>query len=302
MNIIYFDIDGTLRDENKGISDRSEYGFGECKRQGIKTVICTGRNQGSIQEDVMELNPDGIISGGGCCISYNRKIVQSTVFTVEMVRAFLKEGEKRKLGISAETKEKVYMNPASALIHRKMFAEKTRGLSEWEKKKIRERNHFLYEDNIQELQLREKTVHKICLIGEKNRIEQCMQSIERPFQMVQFISIGDNWLLECLPKGCSKGSAVTRLNQFLGIEKEDSMSFGDGDNDIDLLNATGIGIAMENGSSRLKQQADAVCGSVEADGIYWELVKRKMIKENEHDREKMVAGRSRISDLSEKFL
>ena len=57
------------------------------------------------------------------------------------------------------------------------------------------------------------------------------------------------------------------------------MSFGDGENDAELLLATGLGIAMENGSAELKKIADAVCGTVQEDGIYKELVNREIIKE-----------------------
>ena len=62
-----------------------------------------------------------------------------------------------------------------------------------------------------------------------------------------------NGFWKCLPTGCNKGNAVRYLNQQLGIEKAESMSFGDGENDAELLLATGTGIAMENGSAELKR-------------------------------------------------
>ena len=44
VKMIYFDIDGTLREENSEITEKTKYAIRECKRQGILTCICTGRN------------------------------------------------------------------------------------------------------------------------------------------------------------------------------------------------------------------------------------------------------------------
>ena len=55
------------------------------------------------------------------------------------------------------------------------------------------------------------------------------------------------------------------------------MSFGDGDNDVDMLKASGIGIAVRGGSRKLTEYADAVCESPMDDGIYRELKRRGII-------------------------
>ena len=186
MKIIYFDIDGTLRDENTGISGKTRYGFCECKRQGIRTVICTGRNQVSIQEDVLDLKPDGIISGGGCFISYDQAIFRAAAFSSEQVVRFLGEGENCKLGISMETKENVYMNTYAAYIHRRMFLEKTKGLSDKERKRIRDQNHFLYQDNLQEIQPGREKIHKVCL----NNASEAWKTHLKWFSLSRSMTIG----------------------------------------------------------------------------------------------------------------
>lgn len=63
--IIYLDIDGTLRDEREGIPESVVWALNECRKNKIQIVICTGRNQTSIQDDVMKLpwdsrEPDGV--------------------------------------------------------------------------------------------------------------------------------------------------------------------------------------------------------------------------------------------------
>lgn len=55
------------------------------------------------------------------------------------------------------------------------------------------------------------------------------------------------------------------------------MSFGDGDNDVDMLKASGTGIAVRGGSRKLTECADAVCESPMDDGIYRELKRRGIL-------------------------
>lgn len=70
-------------------------------------------------------------------------------------------------------------------------------------------------------------------------------------------------LIEVLPKGVTKASAVKRLADELGISMSAVMAFGDYDNDAQLLKEAGLGICVENGSDAAKKAADLVIGSCE---------------------------------------
>ena len=54
----------------------------------------------------------------------------------------------------------------------------------------------------------------------------------------------------------------------LSLSTKDSIAFGDSMNDVEMIEASGLGICMENGYEELKKLADDVCPSVEDDGIY----------------------------------
>lgn len=82
------------------------------------------------------------------------------------------------------------------------------------------------------------------------------------------------WLEIMLP-GITKGSGLHWLSELLHIELSDIMAFGDGENDIDMLQEAGIGIAMGNAMDIVKQAADVVTGGNDEEGIaqalqrYW---------------------------------
>lgn len=53
-----------------------------------------------------------------------------------------------------------------------------------------------------------------------------------------------------------------------GISVHDVACFGDGANDVGMLRAAGIGVAMGNGNPKAKAAADHICGSIDEDGLY----------------------------------
>lgn len=64
-----------------------------------------------------------------------------------------------------------------------------------------------------------------------------------------------------------KGNGLLAMAEALGIDLQQAIAFGDGGNDIPILSAAGIGIAMGNACDEVKQAADYVTSSVDDDGI-----------------------------------
>ena len=100
----------------------------------------------------------------------------------------------------------------------------------------------------------------------------------------------DEEFAKVLPKGCKmarwgthgadiidanggKSVGMRFFGQLLGIKPEEMMAFGDAQNDIDMIQYAGIGIAMGNAEEDLKQIADDITTSVDDDGI-WNALKK----------------------------
>jgi len=73
-------------------------------------------------------------------------------------------------------------------------------------------------------------------------------------------------LVEVMPKGVTKETGIRKLADGMGIPLDEIMAFGDFNNDVEMLAAVGLGLAVENASSRAKTAADLVIGSVEEHG------------------------------------
>ena len=59
------------------------------------------------------------------------------------------------------------------------------------------------------------------------------------------------------------------------------MAFGDGHNDIDMLQFVGIGVAMGNSSDDVKKEADYITDDIDCDGLYKALKEYKVIQKND---------------------
>ena len=160
-----------------------------------------------------------------------------------------------------------------------------------------EENRIRYEDNFSELWKESGKIHKICIIGPKQDIDRIAEHFEEKSEIAQKIEWNGLWYIELLPAGCGKGEAVDFLNDRLGISREESMGFGDGENDIGMLRSVGIGVAVEGAGEGLLKYADSICEKPVDDGIYRELVRRNVIREEiGQNRIKEKIGQSRIEE------
>lgn len=87
------------------------------------------------------------------------------------------------------------------------------------------------------------------------KLEQLAQPLMRP------VISGLPWL-DFLLEGCDKGSAMLELQKKLQVSKAETMSFGDNENDIELLQQSGVRCAMRSGNPKLHRYADYLVDDV----------------------------------------
>lgn len=94
------------------------------------------------------------------------------------------------------------------------------------------------------------------------------------FQFIKWMDVG----YDILPIDANKGRGIKKLAEILEIDIKDVIVFGDGDNDYEMIENAGLGIAMGNASDKVKEVADYVTDNVGNDGIANALRKFKFIK------------------------
>ena len=82
--------------------------------------------------------------------------------------------------------------------------------------------------------------------------------------------IGNRWhpaFVDINKKNVHKGMGLKEFAEYFGISIEETMAFGDGGNDIPIIEAAGIGVAMGNANDEVKASADYVTAHIDHDGV-----------------------------------
>ena len=98
---------------------------------------------------------------------------------------------------------------------------------------------------------------------------QQREKLRRELEQVEGLFVSSSLYnnLEINRKEATKGNALLWLADYLDIPRSAVMAFGDGENDVSMLKAAGIGVAMENGVKAAKESADHITVSNDEDGV-----------------------------------
>lgn len=278
--ILFFDIDGTLRDEAYGIPETAKTAVNICKEKNYYICLCTGRTIGTITEDVLALNVDGVIAGGGSHIEFHKKLIKKSFFKEEKVREvniYLKD-KNDDIAFTFETDDIVFMNKEAVKILTSLNEEKFKSLTDKQMQFIEEHQKIVYEENIYRFNEKLHRVNKICLWASEEIFEE-IKSIfsEDEIQLAQSFRFDSRNYYEIIQSDCNKGEAILDLCNHLDIPIEKTIAFGDGRNDIDMLKTVGTAIGVKGGNEEIFQYVTSICEEPMKDGIYLELKRRNII-------------------------
>ena len=116
---------------------------------------------------------------------------------------------------------------------------------------------------------------KVLTIGEPERRQILLSEIKAKFGDQVAITQSHKTYMDFLAPGVNKGAALRRLLPLLGIRAENCLGIGDNLNDLGLLQAVGVPVAMGNAVPELKEKAVFVTGDYKHDG--WAEAMQKLV-------------------------
>ena len=251
---VFFDIDGTLWDRSNHIPESAIEAIHLLQSRGHLAFLNSGRSRGYIfEETLLGIGFDGIISGCGCMIEYQGEtLYQYTLPEEEAQRAV---DILRRFGLwpILEGHERLYLDPC--------FLE-----TDYGKKLHRDLGKRL--GFIEEHRGHWGLCKFSCLLPAGSDLGSCISALApRYYPMVH-----GTHLVEFAPVGHTKATGLARILSHAGLSPEQSIAFGDSANDLEMIQAAGIGVAMGNGQEELKKEADLICPPMAEDGIYRALL------------------------------
>jgi Cof subfamily protein (haloacid dehalogenase superfamily) len=108
---------------------------------------------------------------------------------------------------------------------------------------------------------------KLVVIGDPEVLDDLEQRMLARFDGRLYISKSLPYFLEFASPEVTKATGLEFLSEHLGFTRERTVAFGDGENDIELVDWAGYGVAVENAHEQVKEVADLVCPSVDEEGV-----------------------------------
>lgn len=247
--IVSFDLDMTLLDHRTyKIPDSAMKALGQL-RDRYYIVLATGRDMDNYYsrqyKDIVKA--DAIIHNNGTRITVGDKVLYETCMSKELVRQILKFAEDEGLAVGVTLGDyDYYTHPEAVTSHDK-------GL--WGE------SHRQYQDP---WELLKQNIRTLAYVGDPEGAVK----LEKAFPQLKCPLFGGGKGADILERKNSKAKGLMILCEYWGVDIRNTYAFGDSMNDLEILQAAGIGIAMGNGVPKLKEEADYVTDDIGRDGVY----------------------------------
>jgi len=261
--LVAVDLDGTVRSRKIGIPAGVTRAVAEARARGVRVCVATGRMWRSAEPWVRTLGADSpaILYNGGQVLDfasgrtlYERRLSAATARAVlEVVRR------------DPEVQPHLYVND-------RVYVDRPHPLSD----AYAADDGLSYEVAPSFAPLLAEDPHKILIIGGRERVTALQRAVQEtglPVHAVQSEPI----YLEILPPGVSKGEALRAMLAALDVPAAETIAVGDNWNDVEMIEAAGLGVAMGHAPEGVRARADYVCGTAD-EGAVQEVLERFVLR------------------------
>lgn len=279
------DMDGTLLNSKKEISEGNLKAMRDLNKQGIEVAICTGRPFFTVNKYLEKLGfPCWIVSNNGSVIrNKNREILSVIYIKQEILQQIINLLEQEDIYYHMGDVKCNYIQSSSERIKRlrdyMIRAKKSKFKTLWHPIYVvlfsRTHKKVNYNSFIQSGG-KVASIFVICDNSEKiSRIKEKLINIKG----IDISSSGKN-NIEILDKRATKGHSLKKIASILKISLNKVVAVGDNYNDLTMIQYAGLGVAMENSGEEIKKNADWITKSNEEDGVA-NLIYEKIIPPKE---------------------
>lgn len=246
----FFDVDGTLLDNSTHtVPESTLIGLKKLKENGKKCIICSGRGFVALKE-IKELDFiewDGyILYNGALSVTCENEVLDKHCFDDSVLNALEKASMKNEIVLLYEGQEYWFNRPMN-------------------EKAMKGMEFFGHHDDFE----------IIPYLGQEVCMIMAFDDEFSAFESIEGIDILDtpHHYADIVQKGISKGNGIKVFCDYFNIPIENTMGFGDGINDLEMLEMVDTSIAMGQGRKEIKEIASFVTDPVDQDGLYKALVK-----------------------------
>lgn len=253
--LIVADMDGTLLNDKKEISPINREYIDKYRRAGGLFTVATGRGLSTVENIAKEILIDipVILYNGAQVYDFNnKKIIYEKFLSEDAYKKALTLLDNLNITFLAYQGPHMWVKGLSAAVAEHL------------------RKETVNTENVTAAAINEfpiKGINKILTITDRNTFEKFREaSSQIGLTGVRFVQSEVNYF-EILPEGVSKGHALEELAAYLDIPLSQTAAIGDHMNDMEMVRAAGLGVAMANARDQVKRCARFITKSNNDDGV-----------------------------------
>lgn len=264
IKAIFFDLDGTLLDSQKRISENSRAALRACKDKGIRLFVATARPP--ILDRMLNWTKEefGLFDGGIYCNGGCQKMGKVTEYTyipeniVSYCVSQVEEYERLNIALQMENEVHAFNHPLADFAYDLWGIDKEDARNISSECKKRTVKILIYFENIVD------TVTEL----PKDLVDRLQKycGLDAKFYLTD-----QGKVIQITNKMTSKYNSIENIRKILKIKKSEVAVFGDDMNDIEMLSGYENGVAMENSGAEVKSSVRFITKSNDEDGIVYAL-------------------------------
>lgn len=263
---VFVDVDGTLLNDRGLVPDTARAAVRAARANGHLVFLCTGRSLPELWDEILDIGFDGVIAAAGGYIAVEGQVLAHRTVPVEEVRRVVDWFDAQGISYFLEANSGLYGSPGiRAEMRARLYGDVTdeNVLAEMERGFAPFLDHLLVGREM----VRED-INKISFLGSDVPFEVIAAEFGDTFDVIratvpQFEPNSGELSLA----GVHKAGAIETVLDHLGIPRSDTIAFGDGHNDLEMLAFVEVGVAMGNAPAAVRAVADDITGSPDEDGL-----------------------------------
>ena len=256
FKIAFFDIDGTLSNmETRTVSPKTKETLRRLQENHILICIATGRSPKAVPH-FEGITFDAILSfNGSYCFDKEGHVLYSHPIPHEDVKRIIENAKAIGRPVAIASKEDDQANGTDQDL------DDYYAFSKQKVKISQDFESFMKQD-----------IYQIMSGGYQEEYEDLMKNVKGAQ-----ITAWWHRAVDIIPAGGGKGNGIHKVLEYYHLTPDQAIAFGDGTNDIEMLEAVGTGVAMGNATDNVKAIADDICLSVGEDGVYHYCLDHQLI-------------------------
>lgn len=250
--VLFFDVDGTLISPLEGISvipDGVKEQMRRLQEKGYYLFIASGRPKAFLSPMLLDAHFDGYVLCNGAHVELNGDMIFKQPLDQDKLTSFVQLLTEKNCEYNLETEDKCYLNPKFTV------------LDTFFKKCAINVDKICYQFDLDE------AITKTLKIEVKSFGEDSQLILDYVKDRFNYDCHGTEGALEIYAKEVSKATGIQKVLDYFHLSKKDSYAFGDGLNDLEMIEYVGCGVAMGNAVEKLKEKADLVCKPIHENGL-----------------------------------